>query len=334
MIGLAVSAVALVVAFNRIHWERLGDALRTANYVWLIPSAIVLLAAIGARAERWRWLLGARDRVSWARSFRAISMGYLTTNLLPFRLGEVVRSVVVSRNSRVSALQALSTVVVEHVLDILVVLAILALLLPGLPLPESVTQGARLSAIVFGGAAVAITVVVWQRDRVEQVARWALHHVPGLHPDAWLRRFHAAMDGLGVIRSPRPFAISGLWSVAAWLISAVSFHLALLGFTPQAPFAASLFVTITSTLVLLVPSSPGYIGVIEVAIKESLVVFGVPGEVGLAYAIVFHVMEVVVMNIAGAVGFIREGMTWSAMVSTMRAAEQRHEAPPATMESG
>ena len=332
-IGLAVSAVALWLAFNQVNWEELGRALREADYVWMIPSAIAMLAAIGARAERWRWLLGGRERVPWARAFRAVSIGYLITNVFPFRLGEVVRPVVISRGGKVSAMQAFSTIVVEHVLDVLVVLAILALVLPGLPLPEGAAQGVQRGAIVFGGAAVAIVIVVWRRDLAERVARSILRRIPRLNPDPWLRRFHSIMDGLSVIRSPRLFAASSLWSVGAWLISAASFHLALIGFVPDAPFTASLFVTVTSTLVLLAPSSPGYIGVLEVAIQKSLLVFAVSGSVGLAYAIAFHAVEFIVMNIAGVMGLVQEGMSWSSMVSTVHQAETQHDTPVATLES-
>jgi uncharacterized protein (TIRG00374 family) len=261
-----------------------------------------------------------------------VTIGYLITNVFPFRLGEVVRPIVISRGGKVSAIQAFSTIVVEHVLDVLVVLAMLAFVLPGLPLPEGAAEGAQRGAIVFGGAAVIMVLVVWQRDLAERVLRWLLGRIPRLNPEPWLRRFRSVMDGLSVIRSARLFTASFLWSVAAWLLSAVSFHLALLGFAPDAPFAASLFVTVTSTLVLLAPSSPGYIGVIEVAIQKSLLVFAISGEVGLAYAIAFHAMEFIVMNAAGVISLVREGLSWSAMMSQVQQAEVRHSPAAAGVE--
>jgi uncharacterized protein (TIRG00374 family) len=290
------------------------------------------LAAIAARADRWRWLLGGRDRVSYARSFRAVSIGYLLTNVLPFRLGELVRPVVIARGGKVAALQAFSSIAVEHVRDILIILAMLAVVLPDLPLPPVVAQGARLSAIVFGGAAlVMILMVIWHRP-AERVARWLLDRIPFMDTATWLRRFNSAMDGLSVLRQPRLFFFSALWSLVAWLISAVSFYFAMYAFIPQPSVTAALFVTITSTLVLIVPSTPGYIGVIELAIRDSLLLFGVGPEVGLAYAISFHFMEVVVMNVAGVIGLIREGMTWSMAVSEARRAEEDTHQTLATVE--
>jgi len=320
-IGVVISVAALVLAFRDIDWNGLILALQRANYAHMIPAAAAMLAAIAARAERWRWLLGGRDKVAYARSFRAVSIGYLMTNVLPFRLGELVRPVVIARGGRVGALQAFSTIAVEHVLDVLIILAMLAVVLPDLPLPQTVAQGARLSAIVFGAAAlVMVLMVIWHRP-AERVVKWALDRVPFLHTDTWLRRFNSAMEGLSVIRRPRLFFFSSLWSLMAWLASAVSFYFAMRAFFPEpAGVTPALFVTITSTLVLIVPSTPGYFGVIELAIRDSLVIFGVGPELGLAYAIGFHFMELVVMNVAGVVSMIREGLSWSAAVSEARRA--------------
>lgn len=320
-VGIAVSAVALWLAFRQVDWTELLADLGRANYWWLIPSALALVAAMGARAERWRWLLGGREQVSWLRAFRAICIGYLITNVLPLRAGEIVRPLVISRGGKIRGMQALSTIAIEHVLDVLVVLAILAIVLPGLPLPPGAAEGAQRGGVLFGGAFVVMILVVWQRDLAERMLRWVLGRIPRLDPEPWLRRFHSAMDGLGAIRSFRLFSMSIVWSVAAWLFSALSFHFALIGFAPNAPFTASLFVTVTSTLILLAPSTPGYIGVIELAIQQSLVIFGISESLALAYAIVFHAMEFIIMNIAGVISLLSEGMSWSSMLTTVRQSE-------------
>lgn len=327
-IGIGVSVVALWLAFREVVWDELIADLGKANYLWLLPSALALVAAMAARAERWRWLLGGRQRVRWSPAFRALSIGYLVTNVFPFRLGEVIRPVVLSRSSKVSAMQGLSTIAVEHVLDVLVLLAMLAVILPGLPLPEDLAIGAQRGALLFGAAAVVMLLVVWQRERIERLAAWVLRRVPRLHAESWLRRFNSAMDGFNAIRSPRLALATLAWTIVGWLLSAVSFHLALLGFAPGAPFTASLFVTVATTLALLAPSSPGAIGVLQFAIQRALLVFAISESVGLAYAIVFHLMEMVVMNLLGLVGLAQEDLSWSSLVSQVRRAEAK---PPAAV---
>ena len=99
----------------------------------------------------------------------------------------------------------------------------------------------------------------------------------------------------------------------------------MLAFVPDASLTSALFATVTSTLVLLVPSTPGYIGVLEWALRDSLVLFGWSPEAALACAISFHFMELAVMNVSGVVCLVREGLSWSSMMSTVREAEARHD---------
>lgn len=324
-IGVAVSAVALLLAFRGIEWDELIRAASRADYVYLLPAALLMLAAIAARAERWRWLLGGRDRVGYWRSYRAVSIGYLMTNVLPFRLGELVRPIVISRGGAISAVHALSSIAVEHVLDVVMILALLAVVLPDLPLPPLVAQGARLSAVAFGGAAVVMMLLVVAHKRVERAVERFLDAISWIDTPTWLRRFNSAMEGLSVLRSPRLFVMSTLWTLIGWLASVASLYCAMLAFVPPASLTSALFATVTSTLVLLVPSTPGYIGVLEWALRDSLVLFGWSPEAALACAISFHFMELAVMNVSGVVCLVREGLSWSAMVSTVREAEARHD---------
>lgn len=324
-IGVAVSAVALLLAFRGVEWGELIRAASQADYAYLLPAALLMLAAIAARAERWRWLLGGRDRVGYWRSYRAVSIGYLMTNVLPFRLGELVRPIVISRGGAISAVHALSSIAVEHVLDVVMILALLAVVLPDLPLPPLVAQGARLSAVAFGGAAVVMMLLVVAHKRVERAVVRFLDAISWIDTPTWLRRFNSAMEGLSVLRSPRLFVMSTLWTLIGWLASVASLYCAMLAFVPAASLTSALFTTVTSTLVLLVPSTPGYIGVLEWALRDSLVLFGWSPEVALACAISFHFMELAVMNVSGVGCLVREGLSWSAMMSTVREAETRHD---------
>jgi len=146
---------------------------------------------------------------------------------------------------------------------------------------------------------------------------------------------NSAMEGLSALRSPRQFVMSTLWTLIGWLASAASLYCAMLAFVPDASLTSALFATVTSTLVLLVPSTPGYIGVLEWAIRDSLVLFGWSPEAALACAISFHFMELVVMNVSGVVCLVREGLSWSAAVAeARRASAERPEALPAMEEAG
>jgi uncharacterized protein (TIRG00374 family) len=313
-IGVIISAVALFLAFRGIEWPQLGAALAQANYVYLLPSIGLLLIAMLIRAERWRWLYGERRaRVSFARAFSTLTIGYLITNTFPLRLGEVARMIFIARDGVVTMAHTASTIVVEHVLDVLTVLGILVALLAGgsVPLPDWAAQGATASAYIFGAALIVMLILVWQRTRVE---RWAER----LHTQTWLQRVIHILDGFAILQPGKPLVVIVFWAITGWLASALTFHLALMAFIPNPSLIVSLFVTVTSTFAMLLPATPGNIGVLQYAIKLSLLVFGIGETTALSFAIVFHVMEIIVMDAIGAVALWREAGSWALMKAQIR----------------
>jgi uncharacterized protein (TIRG00374 family) len=319
--GIAVSVLSLWIAFDLVAWDKLKSALRDAEYVWLLPSAFVIALAALARAERWRWLMGGHSKVSLPRSFRAVSIGYLITNIFPFRLGELVRPVIVARGGKVKAMHSFSTIAVEHVLDLLMIFGMLIIVLPDIILPQTAELGVARGAVLFTIVSIGLIIVVWQRTPVERAFSWIIKRIPGMTHDVWEGRFHSFMKGLAVIGSPRLFSLSLLWTVIAWILSAVGFHLALLAFVPDAPFVASLLVTVTVALARLAPATPGSIGVIQIVIQQSLIIFGIAPGTGLAFGLVFHATEYIVLNVAGVISLAIEGMSWSSLVSTVHETE-------------
>jgi uncharacterized protein (TIRG00374 family) len=320
-IGLLVSVGALFLAFRGVEWNRVVDALRDAQYGYLVPAMLSLLVAMLIRAERWRWLYGERrHRLSPLKCFSALSIGYLVTNTLPLRLGEVARTIFVSRSGLVTMAHTASTIVVEHVLDVLTVLGILVVLLVtgSVPLPDWAMQGAALSAYGFGTALIVMLVLVWQRQRVERWAEQILDRVPGLSTQTWLQRVIHVLDGFAILQPGKPLVMVVFWSIAGWLSSALTFQLALLAFVPDPPFIIALFVTVTSTFALLLPATPGSLGVLQGAIVLSLAVFGLSQATALSFAIVFHVAELLVMDVVGASMLWREAGSWASMKAQLR----------------
>jgi glycosyltransferase 2 family protein len=329
-IGVMVSLIALFLAFRGINWEEVRIALAGAQYGWLIPSALALIAAIWIRGERWRWLFGdQRDNLPHARYFSAISIGYLISNTFPLRLGELARLFFIARDGKQSYGRAASTIVVEHVLDVLIVLGILIIIVMdgSVPVPEWARQGAVISGALFGGALIVMLIMVWQRRTVLRLAEKIIVKLPRLTPEKWVRIVGQVLDGFAVLQPGKPLVMVLLWSIAGWLCSALTFYLALKAFVPDAPFSYSLFATVVTTFVLLIPATPGSLGTLQLGIQQALVVFGVSESIGLSFAIVFHVMEIIVMDVLGAICLLREAGSWAQAREQLRAVTTQAQTP-------
>jgi uncharacterized protein (TIRG00374 family) len=307
-LGVAVSVAALVLALLGIDPRRMATTLAGAEYVYLIPALAASVAFLAARAARWRVLLG--PQASLVRCFWATSIGYLVSNVLPFRLGDPARAVAVGLDGKVKIGAALSAVVVELVLDMLMVVTMLALTLPFVD-RAGVLRGVGMAA---GAAAVAalgtLIVVALRPEWVRRVARWLLARVPRLDSRRWLDALDGLLDGLRALRSPRRlFALLGL-SVVAWGLVVGYYWSVLWAFRDRPPLVQGSMLTCAVGLGMALPSAPGAVGVFHTAAKYALQLpFGVPGEEALSIAFAAHALQYAFSSLLGLVGLARLGLS-------------------------
>jgi uncharacterized protein (TIRG00374 family) len=307
-VGLVVSGAALALALLGIDLRRVVDTLAQAEYIYLIPVTAGMLAYLVSRAVRWRLLLG--PEVSLSRCFWVTAVGYLVSNVLPFRLGDPGRAVVIGRGGKVSTAAALSTVVVERVLDMLMVVALLAGLTPFV----SGAGSAVGAGLVAGGAALAASAVLllfaFRPDWGQRVVRLVLGWIPRLDSERWARALDGLFEGLAPLRSGRRGLALLAWSVVTWGC-VVAFHWAMLrAFLPQPPALAAPFLVCVLGLGMAVPSSPGAVGVFHAVARYGLTVpFGVPTEEAVTIAFALHAFQYVVVSLLGLIGLARESIS-------------------------
>ncbi|MCY3682739.1 MAG: lysylphosphatidylglycerol synthase transmembrane domain-containing protein [Gemmatimonadetes bacterium] len=119
----------LWAAFRDVKWVRLEEALQTANPLWLLLSAIIIIASGLPRAWRWRILLSpVAPNISIRAAFWAVMVAYAGNVVFP-RAGEVARALALERDHPTGISAILATVIVERLLDILTLLIILGVVL-------------------------------------------------------------------------------------------------------------------------------------------------------------------------------------------------------------
>src|SRR5438046_1939582 len=117
-LGLAVSLIFLGLVFAGQDLGKIWSALQRANYLALVPAVGLYFLGVGVRAVRWQVLLRpVLPKTQLARLFEVVVIGYMANDLLPARLGEVVRAFVLSRREQETKSAILGTIVVERIFD-------------------------------------------------------------------------------------------------------------------------------------------------------------------------------------------------------------------------
>ena len=315
VVGIAISLFALAIILRGVRWDELVTVLRTANYWWLIPSGLLVVISLWSRGMRWRVFL--EDKVTPSRMFWITNIGYLISNVLPFRLGELGRVYLVSRDEQVGTMQALSTAILERLIDVLVVFGFIALILPFVPGNSLIVSlGAGAAALAAIGVIGLFLAAIW-RDPVLKFSATIIRRVWEPLVDPIVSRLDSFLLSIRATGGKR--MVSGmLWSLFLWVISGLSCYTLLLAFEAETPWYVGIFVTCSIVLGLALPSTPSGIGLLEAAAVAALTLFGIGAETALAYAIILHLLNFVLIALFGIIGLDCEDESLQAVAESTR----------------
>ncbi len=122
---------------RKIEWSSLGVAFSEAKYIYIFPAIVLIFISYYIRAIRWSVLISPIKKVSVLNLFSAIMIGFMANNVLPARLGEFIRPVMIARKEKIKVSASFATVVMERAFDILGIIVIASLLFSFLSLEPS-----------------------------------------------------------------------------------------------------------------------------------------------------------------------------------------------------
>jgi uncharacterized protein (TIRG00374 family) len=302
-IGIAISLAAMAVAVRGVNLEAAGAALRQADWRWVAVMLACICTDVTCRAIRWRALVRPIKDVPTVRMIAYYLIGILANNILPARLGELVRSHYLGDREHVSRTSVLGTVVVERVVDaaVLVALAAGAILVLGVrgAVAGAVLVGVVLTAALIGALALALVAHrLPYADRVIAAAsRW-----PTLTRLAGRLR-----GGLAVVQRPRTVGLAVAWSLAGWGAIVASVVAAGQALGVDLSWSQAALVGAGASLATAIPAGPGSLGTFELAAVTILAAFGIAPDAAFALAVLVHSVNLVATSVGGAVALLKVG---------------------------
>lgn len=349
VLGFALAGLFLYLALHNVEWGQVGLALGSANYLYVVPATLCTLAGYLLRTLRWGRILRPVRHASFARLFPILIVGFAANNVLPARVGELVRAYGLGRREDVSKTMALATILVERVCDgltLLFFLGLVLLLFPAGAKGAEVRTVASISVIFFVGAAGSLVVLRRWPVLAETVLGWLTRPLPRRLAAAAQRMMGNFVLGLGVLARPGDVLVVGAGSLLVWSCEAASYFLVMRAFglplNPLQQVLASVFVLVFVNLGIMLPSAPGYIGTFQFFARMAMGAFGVGGGVAFAFAVVSHALQYVLVTSLGLVYFLRDNLALpingeevvGAAVPTAEAAKPKGEgrSAPSTIE--
>ncbi len=314
---LAVLLLAALVAFalSRLELQRAGHALVTASPGWIALALVLMSLAMLMRSVSWHQTLRAAlpdTPMPWPPVVRALMIGVMASALVPGRIGEPSRVLVLSRRlaGRTSRLLPVvaGTVFSQTLINLLALAILLVVSFTSVPLPSgNVAAIATALALPLVACGLVLAgprlLALGRRSRWPRVARVA---------NAFSRLLQLARQGLVVFARPRYGSTAIAFQLLAWALQWLACYMVILalGLESQAGVVAAAAILLAVNLSAILPATPSNVGVFQAACLVVLAAYGVGAGQGLAYGIILQAVEVVTALALGVPALLKEGLSW------------------------
>jgi uncharacterized protein (TIRG00374 family) len=213
---------------------------------------------------RWSLLLQPLAPVSFRKAIQAVYVGLVTNEVLPFRLGELVRCYLIGRWYLLPFSVTISSAIIERVFDGIWLSLCLVVMLMYVEFPPEqhyFVVGGYVVASVALGLALLLILGAMHRERVKAL-------LPG---DGWRLHIRIVLDDLYKMGRSRYLYLSFFQSLPYLLISTIPIYAALRGYQFDLGMGVAFAVMVILRLGSVVPQAPGNIGFYQACTIASLV---------------------------------------------------------------
>jgi glycosyltransferase 2 family protein len=293
VLPLVISGVLLFFAFQGVNWPQVLATLRRGRVDLLALAGLVLTIAYVMRGMRWRAVLSAVGQIAPMTMFWATMAGYLGNNLLPARAGELIRSVLLGRQTGLSTSYVLATALLERLVDVvaLVIIGLLALLVLE-TVPDWLLTAVSVAGVIgLVGLTGARFLPRFDQRLIAYIAQLPISTRFGTSLTALSSQF---LLGMGALKNRKQRMNVAALTVIIWVLDVMFALVIALAFDLPLSVPQAMVLLAALGLASAVPSTPGYVGVYQFVAVTVLVPFGfsrdqalvqIIGLQGIAYGV-------------------------------------------------
>jgi len=305
-IGIGVSVFFMALLMRKIDFEQLATALAAVDYRFILLAVGFTFASYFMRAVRWHYLLISVKPIPLSSLYPATIIGYMANNLLPARLGELVRAYVLAEREQLETPAVFASLVIDRLFDGFTVLLMLLLTLFTLHLPPDMAEaatalrtGGAITLLLYCGVLFFLVLLKFRTMKTLSLLGLLLKPFPRRLADRLLPLLASFIAGIRISSRSGHVAAVLLSSLIIWAFAVLALDMVLLGFGIRLPLSASMFIMVLLVFAVMLPASPGFIGTYHYACFKGLSVFGIPESTSVSTALIVHGTSFFPVIIAG-----------------------------------
>ncbi len=336
VVGIILSAGGLYLAFRNVPFNELLSYFAVINYWWLLPSCSLVILSFILRALRWQIIVGSVSRIGFWSSFHPLMIAFMINCVLPGRVGELARPVILKKNENIHFSTGLATVGAERAFDVSFLILLFMIMMSFVQIDpdirisfgkyqltkstlETITGGLiRLSLVMIAGM-ILVSVQATRNFMAQMIMK-----IPSLlffAGDAVKIKMSGAVckpairlmenfsSGFELIKSPSKMLKCIGLSILIWAIAAFSYYIFALGCPGVTlSFAEMAAVMVIICMFIALPSVPGYWGLWEAGGMFAMTLFGVSTREAAGFTLANHALQIFPVIMIGIISAVFTGI--------------------------
>lgn len=298
-IGYGVSAACLAWVLHGYQFDDLIPAIRTLDWWWVAIAVLCELSVYVVQGFRWNTLLEPVAKLPLWRTVQSIYIGLFANEVLPLRVGELIRCYLLGHWNDLNLSVAFASAAVERLIDGFWMLgAFLITAATVKRIPEDLT----ILVLVIAGLLLAATATLL----------WIVKHQQHAHTMIRESRRAAALrhvvEGLHLMGNRRTLTLTTLISLAYLLPQYLTVYALMRAYRLDYSFWVAAGVLNIVRFAIVVPSTPGNIGVVNVAVVMAMKLFELGENDAKTFSILLFAVWTLPLLIGGAVATALTGL--------------------------
>lgn len=298
-LGILISGLFSLLFLKGIDIKSVWKATSQANYFFVLISILINVGSFLIRAERWKYLLEPIKKVKFHSLFSAVCIGFMGNSLLPARAGEFIRAYVIGKREGISKTGSFATIVTERLFDGLTLLIMLIIVVSIFPFPNEtygsyITLGflrwaVGITSFFYGIVIFTLILLCCKPDSVwKLISISILRYLPESFSIKIEVLYRSFLTGLESLKRGRHILSISFYSVLLWIVTALGIYVLFPAFSLQLDFFSAILIMVVVAVVVMLPSSPGFVGTFHLASSETLIMLGISSHIAKSFAIVHH----------------------------------------------
>jgi dolichyl-phosphate beta-glucosyltransferase len=308
LLGFLVSLLCIWWVLHSVDVGQVIHLLKAVDLSWFFIAVAATFASYFMRSWRWPFFFSKKAPTLF-ESYQCLNAGFFMNNVLPARIGELVRAHLGGRVTKQSRSVVLATIAAERLADGLCISLFFvgSAYLASNSLEASKIQGVYWVSILFFIASVSTIILLLVRNKVFSYLERLGKIMPGHLSAFTLLRVRRFIEGLEPLLEPFRLIILSIFSLLVWSVEIFVYWCVVKAFGADLGLSEIvLFLTVVN-FSSLIPAAPGGIGVIEAVATLVLTKVGVDKEVALSMVATQHLIQYAVVGFPGSYYFFKLG---------------------------